>query len=250
MATTGHQRLLDTFVELADTLTDDFDVIEFLQLLVDRCVELFDVDAAGLLLTDAGGELRLVASSSEHGPFLELFQLQNEEGPCLEAFDLARPVEHADLAIAGERWPRFSAAAVDAGFVAVQALPMRLRARVIGALNLFRHHPGDWDPAMVRTAAALLDVATIGILQHRSIHSQHVLTEQLQAALHSRVVIEQAKGLIAERAGIDVTTAFDALRRYARQHNRKIGDLAESVIAGRFEPGELLGDSRRGHHRR
>ncbi|WP_447002657.1 GAF and ANTAR domain-containing protein [Saccharothrix isguenensis] len=225
----GDDRLLRTFVELADTLVADFDVIDFLHLLVDRCVELLDIDAAGLLLADRHGNLRLLATSDERVRLLELFQVQSDEGPCLEAFATGVRVSHPDLATAGERWPRFAAAASESGFAAVDALPMRLRGDVIGALNLFRTSPGDLDDTASRTARALVDVATIGLLQQRGIRHQEVLTEQLQSALNSRVVIKQAKGLIAQRLGVDMDTAFAALRHYARGHNVKLSDVATAV---------------------
>jgi transcriptional regulator with GAF, ATPase, and Fis domain len=234
-------RLVDTLVELADTLIDDFDVIDFLHLLVDRCVELLDVDAAGLLLADQHGQLQVVASSNEQVRLLELFQLQNDQGPCLEAFTTGAGVSHADLTTAGDRWPRFAAAAADAGFRAVDAVPMRLRSEVIGALNLFRSRTGALDGTALRTARALVDVATIGLLQERSIRHREILTQQLQGALNSRVVIEQAKGLIAERLGIDMAGAFTALRGYARGHNLKLSDVANAVIAGRTSTHDLLG---------
>jgi transcriptional regulator with GAF, ATPase, and Fis domain len=241
VAAMGDERLLETFVELADTLVDDFDVIDFLHLLVDRCVAVLGVEAAGLLLTDQRGQLQVMASSSEQVRLLELFQLQNDQGPCLDAFAAGTRVNHADLSTAGDRWPRFAAAATDAGFVAVDALPMRLRSEVIGALNLFRTGPGVLSGTALRTAQALVDVATIGLLQERSIRRQGILTEQLQGALNSRVVIEQAKGLLAERLGIDMDGAFAALRGYARSRNRKLSEVAGSLIAGRTGTHDLLG---------
>ena len=235
------ERLLETFVELADTLTDDFDLIDFLHLLVDRCIALLGVDAAGLLLTDQRGQLQVMASSSEQVRLLELFQLQNDQGPCLDAFAAGTGVSHADLRTAGARWPRFAVAATEAGFAAVDALPMRLRSEVIGALNLFRASPGVLSDTALRTARALVDVATIGLLQERSIRHQEIITEQLQSALHSRVVIEQAKGLVAERLGIDMDGAFAALRGYARSRNLKLSDVARAVIAGGTGTHDLLG---------
>ncbi|WP_309118031.1 GAF and ANTAR domain-containing protein [Saccharothrix sp.] len=234
------ERLVETFVELADTLVDDFDVIDFLHMLVDRCVELLDVDAAGLLLADQRGRLQLVASSNEQVRLLELFQLQNDEGPCLDAFAAGARVSHPHLADAEGRWPRFTAAATEAGFVAVDAVPMRLRREVIGALNLFRTRSGELDAGALRTATALVDVATIGLLQQRSIHHHQLLTEQLQAALNSRVTIEQAKGLVAERLKVDMDTAFAALRGYARGHNLKLSSVAHDVISGDIDTSHLL----------
>jgi transcriptional regulator with GAF, ATPase, and Fis domain len=244
------ERLLETFVELADTLVDDFDVIDFLHLLVDRCVALLDVDAAGLLLTDQRGQLQVMATSSEQVRLLELFQLQNDEGPCLDAFATGARVSHADLGSAANRWPRFAAAATDTGFAAVDALPMRLRNDVIGALNLFRTSPGALTDTAMNTAVALVDVATIGLLQERSIRNQEILTEQLQRALTSRVVIEQAKGLVAERLGIDMDGAFAALRGYARGHNLKLSDVARAVIDGHTGTHDLLGTPAPAHRSR
>jgi transcriptional regulator with GAF, ATPase, and Fis domain len=234
------ERLVETFVELADTLVDDFDVIDFLHMLADRCVELLDVDAAGLLLVDHQGRLQLIATSNEQARLLELFQLQNDEGPCLDAFAAGTRVSHPDLANAGERWPRFTAAATEAGFAAVDAVPMRLRSKVIGALNLFRNRAGELDATALRTATALVDVATIGLLQQRSIHHHQVLTEQLQSALNSRVIVEQAKGLVAERLQVDMDTAFAALRGHARGNNLKLSSVAREVIAGTIDTAQLV----------
>jgi hypothetical protein len=237
----NNELLVETFVELADTLIDDFDMIDFLHVLVDRSVELLDIDAAGLLLADQRGQLQVIASSDEHVRVLELFQLQNAEGPCLDAFASGAAVTEADLVTAHIRWPRFAPAAVAAGFGGVDALPMRLREQVIGALNLFRADTGSLPDTSLRTARALVDVATIGLLQERAIRHQEVVTEQLQSALNSRVVIEQAKGLIAERLGIDLEAAFLALRGYARNNNLKLSEVAETVIAGRTATQDLLG---------
>jgi GAF domain-containing protein len=225
------QLLSEAFVELTDTMVADFDVIDFLHVLTSRSVELLEVSAAGLLLADLRGELRVVAASSEAARLLELFQLQSDQGPCLDCFRSGRPVAAVDLG-ADRRWPRFAAAAGQAGFTAVQALPMRLRDQVIGALNLFRSTPGAFDPASVRIGQALADVATIGLLHERSMRRSDTLNEQLQTALNSRVIIEQAKGKLAERLGIDVNQAFTLLRDQARDRNQRLSDLARAFIEG------------------
>ncbi|MCW6003460.1 GAF domain-containing protein, partial [Micromonospora sp. CPCC 205371] len=186
-------QLADVFVEMADTLVDDFDVIDFLHGLTERCVQLLGVSAAGLLLTDQRDTLQVVAASSERTRLLELFQLQTDQGPCVDCFRTGQPVSVADLTTAG-RWPRFTAAAAEVGFAAVHAVPMRLRAEVIGALNLFDATAGPLDEGKLRIGQALADVATIGLLQQRAIRRREVLTEQLETALRSRVLIEQAKG--------------------------------------------------------
>lgn len=224
--------LADVLVELADTLVDDFDVIDFLHVLTERCVQLLGVSAAGLLLTDGQDRLQVVAASSERTRLLELFQLQTDQGPCVDCFHTGLPVSVADLPTAS-RWPHFTAAAADAGFAAVHAVPMRLRKEVIGALNFFDTNPGALGEGKLRQGQALADVATIGLLQQRAIHRRDVLTEQLQTALNSRVLIEQAKGMLAERLGVDMDQAFGLLRRQSRNDNRRLSELAQAIVDGK-----------------
>ena len=228
----NQQLLAKTFVELADNLVADFDLIDFLYLLTDRSVALLAASAAGVVLADPRGELRLAAASSEQAGLLELFQLQNDQGPCLECFRTGRPVTAADLAGPAQRWPRFAHAAVQSGFRTVEALPMRLREQVIGALNLFGAEPGPFDPADLRVAQALADVATIGLLHERNVRRTETVAEQLQAALNSRVIIEQAKGKLAERLSIDMDRAFNMLRDYARNTNQRLTDVARAFVDG------------------
>ncbi|MFF1447302.1 GAF and ANTAR domain-containing protein [Streptomyces sp. NPDC058274] len=228
----NQQLLAKTFVELADNLVADFDLIDFLRLLTDRCVSMLDASAAGVLLADRDGKLRVMAASDEQVRLLELFQLQNDEGPCLECFRTGTPVIVPDLVREVGRWPRFATAAHRSGFGAVQALPMRLRDETVGALNLFRATPGPFDPSGTPIAQALADVATISLLQQRSSQRSTVLNEQLQTALNSRVLIEQAKGKLAERQNVDMERAFTALRGYARAHNRRLSDVARAFIDG------------------
>jgi GAF domain-containing protein len=224
-------QLVDVFVEMADTLVDDFDVIDFMHGLTERCVQLLGVSAAGLLLTDQRDTLQVVAASSERTRLLELFQLQTDQGPCVDCFRSGAPVSVADLAASG-RWPRFAAAAAEVGFAAVHALPMRLRTEVIGALNLFDTTPGPIDEVKLRIGQAMADVATIGLLQQRAIHRRDTLTEQLETALHSRVLIEQAKGVLAERLRLEMAEAFTLLRNSARSRNRRLADLAQAIVDG------------------
>lgn len=234
MAATVDERLAQAFVELADTLVAGYDLMEFLQTLTDRCTELLEVDAAGLLLSDARGALRLVAASTEQARVVELFQIQNDEGPCLDCYGTGQAVIASDIRAGGtaQRWPRFAAAALEVGYAGVHAIPMRLRDEVIGTLNLFRTGPGGLNPAVVVAATALADVATIGILQERAVRQHEVVAGQLQVALNSRILIEQAKGVLAERLRVTPDEAFVLLRRYARDHNYPLTELSGDVIRG------------------
>jgi GAF domain-containing protein len=232
--------LAQRFVALADTLCDDYDVVDLLDRLVMTCLEVFDMTAAGILLSDQRGVLHLMASSSEQTRVLELFQLENHEGPCLEAVRTAAAVVAADPSVMRGRWPRFAAAADRAGYRSVHAFPLRLRTETIGALNLFGSHTRPLDEDDQRIAQALADVATIGILQQRTLHRAATVAEQLQTALNTRIVIEQAKGILAEHARVDVDTAFRALRTYARSSNLRIGAVATSLVHRRLAPREVL----------
>jgi Response regulator with putative antiterminator output domain len=226
------QHLAGVFVELADTLVDDFDLIDFLYRLTVRCVDLLGVSAAGLLLADQRGALQVVAASTERTRLLELLQLQTNQGPCPECFHTGQPIAVPDLTTATARWPAFVAEALQIGFASVHAAPMRLRSEVIGALNLFDTRPGALPDDTVRLGQAMADVATIGLLQARAIDRRNTLTEQLQTALNSRILIEQAKGVLAERRQIDMEQAFTLLRTEARNANRRLSELARAVVDG------------------
>jgi GAF domain-containing protein len=231
------KRLAQVFVELADTLIENFDVVDFLQTLTDRCVELLGADAAGLMLSDQRGGLQLMTATLERARVLEVFELQVQEGPCLECFTTGEAVTNIELAEARRRWPLFTPAAVEAGFGATHALPMRLRGRVIGALNLFTNEPVHLSGSDLGVGQAMADVATIGLLHQRIAHEQTVLSEQLQMALHSRVLVEQAKGALAARAGVSVAEAFVRMRAHARSNN-----VALSVVAGEVVEGKVTAD--------
>jgi transcriptional regulator with GAF, ATPase, and Fis domain len=231
-------QLTETFVELADTLVNGFDVADVLHTLATRCVDLFDIDAAGLLLGDQAGTLRVVASSNEQAHMLELLEVQNQEGPCLDCYRNGAPVVAEDLESA-DRWPDFCAVAIAAGFRSVEALPMRLRDDVVGALNLFRLPPGRLNYADRSACQALADVATISLLQERAVTEARLLGEQLQVALNNRVIIEQAKGVLSERADLDMDAAFQLLRRHARNHNRLLPDVARDLIEDELSVADL-----------
>jgi GAF domain-containing protein len=233
-------RLARSLVDLADTLVADFDVVDLLQRLVEDAVDLLGASQAALLLVDQRGGIRLVASTSENARVLELFQIQSDEGPCLDCIRSSAPVLVPDLGAAAPRWPRFVRAAIEQDFRSSHTVPLRLRRDVIGALGLFHTVIGPLDDEDVRAAQALADVATIGILQQRTIARGEVLAEQLQTALNSRVVIEQAKGVLAATAGIDVETAYNRLRAYCRPRNLPLTATASAVARGTLDAAEVL----------
>jgi transcriptional regulator with GAF, ATPase, and Fis domain len=240
----GEAVLAQVFVRLADTLASDFDIVDFLQGLAADSVEILGAEAAGVMLADARGGLRLIASSDERMRLLELFELQGEQGPCLDAFSTGRPVQ-ASAADSLTRWPVFAPHASDAGFQMMCAVPLRLRAAIIGALNLFRATDEPFTDNEVDIAQAMGQMAAIGLIQERALRERSLLTEQLQAALTSRVIIEQAKGMLAEYLTMTVDEAFQLLRNYARDHNRKLSQVASDVVSRKIPSAALI--PRAGH---
>jgi GAF domain-containing protein len=225
-----------SLVEMASALVDDYDVVDLLTGLADRCVSLLGVSAAGVMLASPEGSLGLVASSSEAMRLLELFELQAQQGPCLDAFRTGERVEHQNMDPGSGRWPSFAAAALQAGFQSAFALPLRLREATIGAMNLLSTTRTPMDEADVIVARAFADLAALSIVQHQAAAEAQRLNEQLSAALTSRVVIEQAKGVISERAGIQLDEAFSRLRTHARNHNLRLNDVARAAIDGTLDP--------------
>jgi transcriptional regulator with GAF, ATPase, and Fis domain len=222
--------LARTFVELADTLVADYDVVDFLSTLSERCVELLETVEVGLVLLDRRGGLQVMASSTERMRVAELFEVQNEEGPCFDCQRRGEQVINATLTQAGDRWPRFGPMARDAGFQMVHALPLRLRSDIIGAMNIFDTQLKVMEPQQVNISQALADAATIGILQERSVRQQVDVAGQLQGALNSRIVIEQAKGVVAEQQKVSMEDAFAMLRGYSRSTHIPLSDVARAVI--------------------
>ena len=238
-------RISDTLVDLADTLVSDYDLLDYLDRLLERSVEVLGADAGGVMLSPSTrpGELNLLACTDEDARVVELIELQRQEGPCVDSHRLGVAVVEHDLS-QSERWPNFTAVALDRGFQAVYAFPMRLRDSVIGALNLFREEPGAADAEEVRAAQALADMATIGILQHRAVQDARELAAQLQRALNSRVVIEQAKGILAERLSCDMEPAYQAIRQYARNNNQRVRAIAAEIVAGEL-PAAIVAQAQR-----
>jgi GAF domain-containing protein len=227
---TRERRLTAAFVTLADTLVADYDVVDLLQTLVDTCADLLDASAAGIMLADNDGELAVVASTSERSMLVEMMQLSSGFGPCVECFVTGTAVTVSDVDDLGDRWPGFRDAAVEQGFHSVHGVPLRLRGKVIGTLNLFRIQTGELTAEDMAVAQGLADVATIGILQERALREADVARGQLQHALDSRVLIEQAKGVVAHTSNVDMDQAFRTLREYARGNNLNLRDVAEMVV--------------------
>jgi len=238
-APSRERRLVEAFVALADTLVEDFDVVEFFSSLTERVVELQMASEAGILLVDEAGDLQFVAASHERTHLLELFQVQNQEGPCRDCFTTGAPVGVDDLEAASDRWPLFAPRALSAGFRSVQAVPLRLRGAVLGAFNLFLTEPGGIDREAEAVVQAMADVATIGLLQQRELDRAHAVEGQLQRALQTRIGIEQAKGIIAERMGIPMDAAFVLVRSYSRNHNQRLHDVARDIVNGVLPAGVL-----------
>ncbi|MCT9621682.1 MULTISPECIES: GAF and ANTAR domain-containing protein [unclassified Curtobacterium] len=234
MAPTREHRLVDTFVALTDILVDDYDVVELLQNLVDSVVDIFDASAAGILLVNQSQELEVLASTSDRSSFLGLLQLDAGEGPCVECFATGRPVSVRDHAEMERRWPTFAAASAESGYASVHAIPMRLRDTTLGSLNLFRESEGALNRDDALAAQALTDVATISILQQRSLEHANLAQQQLQRALDSRIVIEQAKGFLAQTHRIDMDQAFAKLRAHARSNQELLADVARAVVERRL----------------
>ncbi len=230
-AEAAQTRTATTFVEIVEALVGDFDVIEVLTLLTSRCVELLDAAAAGILLADSDGRLRVVGASNERIELLELFQIQNDEGPCLECFQSGQVVVHPHLDVEAP-WPRFAAECTAAGYASVCAVPLWLRSRTLGCLNLFIADPGGLAAHEIALAQALADVASIAIIQDRATRDAAIREGHLQHALTSRIAIEQGKGMIAERHNVDMDEAFSCLRAYARNNNRRLTEVAEALVAG------------------
>ena len=231
--TVSAARLAEVFVEIADTDGDGFDLSQFLQLVTVRAAEVADAAAAGLLLADAQQKLQVVAGSDETTKLLELYQMQHRQGPCLECFRTGEPIVNANLADTAQRWPQFMTRAMAAGFHSVHAIPLQLRGETLGALNLFDSQIGRLQPDDVRIVQSLADVVTIRLLHERASQGGELLVAQLQAALDSRIVIEQAKGAVAQQRQISVEEAFELIRAHSRRNSQQLSDLARTIVVDR-----------------
>lgn len=230
------QRLIETFVELSHTLVEPFDLVDFLHTLAERCVELLDCTEVGLMLSDSGGALQAMAASSERTEALEILQVQNREGPCFDCYSVSEAVHCEDFSVTPSPWPSFVPVALQKGFHSVQAFPMRVGGQAIGAMNIFRTSRGRLASSDLLLGQGLADIAAIALTQERAVRESVTVIEQLQSALNSRVVIEQAKGVVAEQQNISVDTAFSRLRAHARANNLRLADIADEVIDGTLDP--------------
>lgn len=238
------QLIVQAFVEITDGLARGFDAIDLLDVLAHRCVGILDVASVGLLLADEAGRLHVLAASSQAARELEVFQLQRDEGPCRDCFHRGTKVDVPDLRAEVERWPQFVPHALAAGFRSVHAVPLRLRTRVLGAMGLFGTRVGALGEGDQALAQALADVASVALVQERLSADQEALNSQLQTALNSRIALEQAKGAVAYAGRVGAEEAFDRLRRYARDHNLRLSEVATEVAARRLSPFDVLEHAR------
>lgn len=232
-----HERLAQVFVELADTLVTDFDVTDFLHMMTDSSAEVMDTQGAGLMLADQRGALRAAAATGDIES-LQFLEVEHDQGPCIDCFGSGLPVVNTEPDAAREHWPLFTVQALDAGFLSIHAFPLRLRDEVIGAVSLYSSRARTLDDVELSVAQALADIATIGLLQERIIRDKTVLTEQLQSALNTRILIEQAKGIVAEQTGLSVVAAFSAIRSFARNDRQTIPRVATAIIDGTLDAAE------------
>lgn len=237
---TRQERVTRVLVELADTLVVGFDVIDFLHTLVERSVELLAADAAGLMLANQQGHLEVVAASSEEARVLELFELQESQGPCMDCFITGEPLVNIDVTEMNDRWPLFAAAASVAGYRSAHALPLRLRGSVLGAMNLFTVDNTPLGDDDISLGQGMADIATIGLLQQRRALEQDLLTEQLQTALNTRILIEQAKGMLSELADVSLGEAFLLMRLTARRTEQPLTLIAHRILEGTIGVDQLL----------
>ncbi|MBC7596401.1 MAG: GAF and ANTAR domain-containing protein [Kineosporiaceae bacterium] len=233
------QLIAKTFVELTDTLVDEFDVLDVMHTLTDCTIELLGADAAGLILSDQRGNMQVVASTSHEARLVELFALQNDEGPCLDCFNSGKTVVNVGPDEAVDRWPRFTAAATAAGYRSTHALPLRLRRQCIGAIALFCKDESTLSEDDLALGQALADVATISLLQERAVRQNELLAEQLQTALNRRVLIEQAKGSLAARTDVATEATFGLIRDYCRRTQQPLSLVATAIIDGSLDATRL-----------
>lgn len=240
MPDTREHDIIHAFVELSKELVGGYDIVDLLSEWTANCARLLDVAAAGLLLADGRGVLHLVAASSERTHHLEVFQLQRAQGPCLDCFHSGAPVVVPDLQAEAQRWPEFARVAQSVGFASVHAVPMRLRDTVLGTLGLFGNTPGSLNDDDQELAQALIHVASVAIVNEKSASDLELVNAQLQHALTSRIVLEQAKGVLANVGRLEMEDAFAVLRRYARDHGHKLTQVAEHVVNRDIDGQELI----------
>lgn len=234
------QRINEAFVKVAGTLMDQYDVVDLLSALVEECTDLLDIQAGGLLIANNLGELELIASTSEEAEFVEVMQLAAGAGPCVDCFHTGEQVSVDNIDASGDRWPEFRKAAMRKGFQAIHATPMRIRGKIIGSLNLLGTTPRHLSDRDAKLAQALADVAVIGILQERSLRDVNFVNEQLQLALDTRILVEQAKGVLAQMEKLDMDAAFTVLRAYSRANGISLRITAQNVINRSLDTADVV----------
>jgi GAF domain-containing protein len=239
-AAVPEQALNRAFADLADSLVSQFDLVDVLHRLVTRVTELLSADAASILLRDAQGDVQVVASP-EATRTLEIGQLQCGQGPGLDCLRTGRAVSVPDLDAGSARWELFVPMARDCGLAAVHALPMRAREQVIGAMSLYTVDVGELPEGDLHAAQALVDVATIGILQDRARQDHELILQQTQGSMHGQFIVEQAKGMLAA-SGVSMEDAYDLLRHFARYRESRLLEVAADLTSGRIDPAVIIAD--------
>jgi GAF domain-containing protein len=232
MSTQQLERVAEVCVELSDTLVPHFTPLDHLSTLCERCVELLDITAAATVLSDRPDDRFVVAVAPERSRLREVLAVAATEGPGTDLGGTGQCVLSDAFQDEVDRWRAFGRAATAAGFESAHALPLRCRAEVVGMLALLHEHPHRVSDADHHLGQLLADTATIGLLQHRAVSTAEGVQAQLQCALTSRVLIEQAKGVLAQQGHVDVDDAFHVMRRYARAHNLRLVDVARTVTTG------------------
>lgn len=241
-AKTREEKINDAFVAMTDALMNDYDIVDLLSTLLNDCTEILGVEAGGILLADSSGVLELVASTSEEAAVVETIIIAAGAGPCIDCFTTAQPVSVPDIDAVAGKWPKFHRTALDQGFRSTYAVPMRLRSEVIGVMNLLSSELGPLDEKDGRIAQALADIAVLGILHERNFRNPFVIQEQLHLALDTRILIEQAKGVLAQAEGLSMADAFNALREYGRANGVTLRSAAEGAVRRTITPTELVRD--------
>jgi GAF domain-containing protein len=222
---------LRTVSAAAADLVRPYDTVTMLENLSERVSEVLALTGSGVSL-ESDGRLAFITALDEQIARVEQVQERTQEGPCVDCFRGGNPVVVPDLEAEGARWAQYADAALQAGLRATAGVPMTLEGRSIGALNLYSSEPREWPDEDVAAAQVLADLATAFLVNASKLRQQEELAAQLAGALESRVLIEQAKGVVSASAHVSVDEAFRRMRSWARNHNLPLPSVAQDVVEG------------------